>query len=165
MANWDEAWEEAAAYAPTDETYIDTLEITNTDLTTPIRVCNSYERLDVGGMHFQPFYFDITLPEVAANSVPQLQVQIGNFSTELRAALRLIKSSTSSTTVKYRQYRITANGTAILGDYMDLPLPVATITIPTGGEMITVICEPTNIVNLPLHRQFYTTARFPGLKA
>ena len=163
MANWDEAWEEAAAYAPVDEVYIDTLEISNAALTTPIRVCNSFEPLIVGAMTFQPFYFELSLPEMTAGSLPQMKVGIGNFSAELRAALRLIKSSNSGTTVKYRQYRI-ENNVPVLGDYMDLPMPVSSIDIPSGDAMISVTCEPTNIVNLPLHRKFYTISRFPGLK-
>ena len=163
MSNWDEAWEEVAAYAPDDNTWIDTLEINNADLTTPIRVCNSFQPLIVGSMTFQPFYFEITLPEVTAGSLPQMKLSIGNFSAELRAALRLIKTSNSGTSVKYRQYRI-VNDVPTLGDYMDLPMPVSTIDIPSGDAMISVTCEPTNIVNLPLHRKFYTTSRFPGLR-
>lgn len=163
MANWDAAWEEAAAYAPADDVFIDTLEISNPKLVSAVRVCNSFEPLVVGGMTFQPFYFEISLPEVAASSLPQMKVGIGNFSAELRAALRLIKTSDTGTTVKYRQYRI-ENTVPILGDYMDLPMPVASIDIPSGDAMISVTCEPTNIVNLPLHRKFYTVSHFPGLK-
>ena len=71
MANWDEAWGEAAAYAPDDNTWIDTLEINNADLTTPIRVCNSFQPLVVGAITFQPFYFEITLPEVRQAACPR----------------------------------------------------------------------------------------------
>ena len=166
MATFDAAWAEANAYAPSDTIFIDTLEITNALLSPPIRVCNSFEQLATGEGTFLPFYFELDLPQIEPGSVPQLIIKIGNINKDLREGLRKIKQATGATQVRYRRYRMTDTATTpILDEEMAIPLPVSSISIPPAAAAITITCEPLNIVNLPLHKNLYTTARFPGLKA
>ncbi|WP_020395354.1 DUF1833 family protein [Thiolinea disciformis] len=164
MATFDQAWAEAAASAPNDTVLIDTLEVAHAAFSAPLRVCNSFEPLAADGLTFQPFYFDLELPTVEAGTLPQLLVKINNLNKALREELRKAAKASTPATVQYRQYRQVA-GVNVLGEYMQIPLPVSSISIPTGGEFITLTCEPTNIVNLPLHRAYYTLERFPGLRS
>ncbi|EIJ33313.1 DUF1833 family protein [Thiothrix nivea] len=165
MAAYDAVWKEAVLMAPTDKTFIDTLEISSPLLAQPIRVCNSFTNLVTGHGDFQPFYFELELPQVEPNTVPQLLVKIANVSATLREGLRQIKAATGATSVRYRRYQIAdATGLPVLDEEMGIPLPVARVGIPMGSAFIAITCEPVNIVNIPLHKNLYTTARFPGLK-
>lgn len=83
MRNYSSAARQNLLATSADEPFLVLLEITHSDLATPVRVVNDTQNLTSNGAEFIGCPFDVTLPDDVAGQVPQAKLEIDNIGRDL----------------------------------------------------------------------------------
>lgn len=169
-----EALKEAYASADVSEVIINTIEIRHPAFTEPIRVVSDYAPIDAkleanaplnGGevVTFQPFAFELTLPEVMEKGVPEMMLQIDNVSREIIRHIELAISLPDKLEVTYRAYLYSDRLTN--GPHNDPPLHLTITSIEADAMAITARASIADFVNKKFPSKEYDENGFPGLIA
>lgn len=122
---------------------------------------------------FSSLEFEVSEPDFAVSSVPQMTVTIPNTNDSVRNWIELaiggteavivndsvrnwteIYANTDSTMITFRRYQAQVI-------VKKIAFPVINISI--NANSITLLAEPVNISDLSLHKLMYTTTIFQGL--
>lgn len=171
--NLSEALKEAYASAPNDVVIINTLEIRHPAFTAPIRVVSDYAPVtamleynapaDPGAfVEYQPFAFELTLPEVMDKGVPELALKIDNVSREILRNIELAMPLPDKLEITYRAYLSNDLST---GPHNDPPLHLTITSIEADATAITARASVADFINKKFPNQEYDETRFPGLIA
>lgn len=167
-----EALKEAYASADVNDVVINTIEIRHPAFTEPIRVVSDYAPIEAkleanapanGGeiVTFQPFAFEITLPEMMDKGIPELQLRIDNVSREIIKNIELAISAPEKLEVTYRAYLF--DDRLIHGPHNDPPLHLTITSIEADAIAITAKASIADFVNKKFPNEEYDDTRFPGL--
>lgn len=80
----------------TGEVFVECLEISHSDLSAPIRVCNNTQQITSAGNDFLPFRFAVTLPPDSADRLGELSLTISNVDRRIMEAARSINSAATA---------------------------------------------------------------------
>ena len=170
-ATLKEAIKEAYASAPSDEVLLHTLELRHPAFMdgTALRVVRDNVELeatleaDSNGnrqtVKFEPFGFDISLPQVVDRSSPKATLTIDNVSREIVRNIELAAETQEVIKVTYRPYLSSDKS----GPQYDPPLTM------TLTEIVATVLSVRGSLTLPKlgnHKfpgEVYTFQRFPGL--
>lgn len=172
-SNLSEALKEAYASAPSDVVIVSTLEIRHPAFAEPIRVVSDYipvtARLeanaptDAGEMvEFQPFAFELTLPELMDKGIPELGLKIDNVSREILQNIELAMPLPDKLEITYRAY---LSNDLASGPHNDPPLHLTITSIEADALAITAKASVADFINKKFPNQEYDETRFPGLIA
>lgn len=172
-ATLSEALQEAYASAPTDVVIISTIEISHPAFTAPIRVVADFvpvnARLEATAIHdagqvvtFQPFAFDLSLPEVTDKSLPELTLRIDNVSRDIIQHIELAMPLPDLLTLTYRAY---LSNDLLSGPQNDPPLILTITAIEADAVAVTAKATMADFVNKKFPNEEYDETRFPGLIA
>lgn len=170
----DDALKEAYALAPTDVVTIDTLEIRHPAFTEPIRVVADYvpieAKLEASApenageiVTFQPYQFDLKLPDVTDNGIPDLTLIIDNVSREIVDNIELAIPQTDKLEVTYRAYL--SDDLITHGPHNDPPLTLTINRIKANAVKVEGSASVVDFVNKKYPSEEYDENRFPGLIA
>lgn len=169
-----EALKEAYASADVSVVIINTLEIRHPAFVEPIRVVSDYApvsaKLEANAplnagqvVTFQPFAFEMTLPEVMDKGVPELSLKIDNVSREIIQNIELAIPQPDKLEVTYRAYL--SNDMLTNGPHNDPPLHLTITSIEADAMAIQARASIADFVNKKFPSQEYDETRFPGLIA
>jgi len=165
-----QAIKEAYAAAPSDVIIYHTLEIRHPSFTTPIRVVRDVADLtatleasapeDAGQpVTFIAYAFDFKKPEVSANGVPQLVIEIDNVSREILQQIEQAIVTNDLITVIYREF-ISAD---LSGPQNDPPMELTISNITADVFRIRATAGFGDYTNRKFPSETYTAERFPAL--
>lgn len=168
-----EALKEAYASAPTDVVIINTIEIRHPAFTEPIRVVSDYAPISArleplapsnGGevVTFQPFAFELTLPEVMDRGVPELSLKIDNVSREILENIELAMGIPDKLEVTYRAF---LSNDLLSGPHNEPPLHLDITAIEADALAISARASIADFVNRKFPSKEYDERQFPGLIA
>ena len=169
-ATLSEALKEAYASAPNDVVIISTLEIRHPAFTAPIRVVSDYvpvtakleasAPIDAGDMvTFQPFAFELSLPEMTDKGVPELGLRIDNVSREILEHIELAMPLPDKLEITYRAY---LSNDLTSGPHNDPPLHLTIISVEADAMSVTAKASVVDFINKKFPNQEYDETRFPG---
>jgi hypothetical protein len=169
--NLSEALKEAYASADDDVVIINTIEIRHPAFTTPIRVVADFAvvnaRLEAqapsnGGelVDFQPFAFELSLPEVVDSGVPELELKIDNVSREIIKNIELAMTLPEKLELTYRAF---LSNDLETGPHNDPPMHMNITSVEADAVAITARASIGNYVNRKFPSKEYDETRFPGL--
>jgi hypothetical protein len=172
-SNLSEALKEAYASAPVDVVIVNTLEIRHPAFAAPIRVVGDYTPvtamlepdapLNAGQMvEFQPFAFELTLPELMDKGVPELGIRIDNVSREILQNIELAMPLPDKLEITYRAF---LSNDLAGGPHNDPPLTLTITSIEADATAITAKATVADFINKKFPNQEYDETRFPGLIA
>lgn len=172
-SNLSEALKEAYASAPSDVVIISTLEIRHPAFTTPIRVVSDYvavmARLEANAPQnagelvvFQPFAFELSLPELSDKGVPELGLRIDNVSREILENIELAIPLPDLLDITYRAY---LSNDLVSGPHNNPPLTLTINHIEADAQAINAKASIADFINRKFPNQEYDETRFPGLIA
>jgi hypothetical protein len=172
-SNLSEALKEASASAPSDVVIISTLEIRHPAFEAPIRVVSDYipvtamleanAPIDGGTMvEYQPFAFELTLPELMDKGIPELGLKIDNVSREILQNIELAMPLPDKLEITYRAY---LSNDLASGPHNDPPLHLTITSIEADATAITAKASVADFINKKFPNQEYDETRFPGLIA
>ena len=149
--------------APTDDNYIETMELSHTLLTTQYltnRFGGWTGDLETGGTaNYIYLPFAVIPPRASEDAALSLSVAIDNVSRELMDELETLSTNpTDPITMIYRVYL--ESDTAVQNDP---PLTLDITSVQVNNYTVSFSAGTTNLRNLPFPRELYTTKRFPGL--
>ena len=132
---------------------IESLCLTADQTTTAQCLFSDYIHDSEGSGLYLPHEFEVTEPDFAVNTVPQMSITLLNVSDAVRSWLEL--------------YVSVGGMMAIFRRFQDGVI-VKSITFPVidskfSADQIVLTAEPVNINDLQLHRLQYTSTHFPGL--
>ncbi len=167
-----QAIKEAYAVAPVDAVVYHTLELHHPTFTTPIRVVRDTADLtatleatapvDPGvAVTFVAFAFDLVRPEVSAQGLPQLTIEMDNVGRELIAPIEQAMQTTDLITVIYREYL----STDLSGPQNDPPMELTISAITADVFRVRATAGFGDWVNRKFPKATYTADIFPGLIA
>lgn len=168
-----EAIKEAYASAPSDVVIVHTLEMRHPAFTEPIRVVMDFipieARLEKSAplnaeelVTFQPFAFDLVLPEVVDTGVPEMQITIDNVSGEILRHIELAMPEPEKLEVTYRAF---LSDDLEAGPQNDPPLHMTITQIEADATAIRAKASIADFVNKKFPGEVYTDKKFPGLIA
>lgn len=171
--NLSEALKEAYASAPSDVVIINTIEIRHPAFDQPIRVVSDYSPVDAvlestapenpGEMvTFQPFAFEMTLPELMEKGIPELMIKIDNVSREILQHIELAVPQPDKLEVTYRAY---LSNDLDNGPHNNPPLHLTVTQIEADAMSVTARASIADFINKKFPSQEYDETRFPGLIA
>ena len=166
-----EALKEAYASAPNNVVVINTLEIRHPAFTAPIRVVSDFApvtaKLEAGApvdggqmVEFQPFAFELTMPEVTEKGVPELGLKIDNVSREILQNIELAISLPQKLELTYRAF---LSNDLAAGPHNDPPLHLTIISIEGDAMSITAKASIADFINRKFPGEEYDESKFPGL--
>ena len=166
-----DAIKEAYASAPSDVVIINTLELRHPAFDQPIRVALSYEPVtarleksapvDAGVMvDFQPFTFELTLPEVTDTGVPDLTIRIDNVSREIMGNIELAVPEPQKLEVTYRAFM---SNDLSYGPHNDPLLHLNINWIEADAFSVQAKASIADFANKKFPGENYTDVNFPGL--
>jgi hypothetical protein len=131
------------------------LEITQADLSAPVRVVNDRIAITHNGDEYIAFPFEITMPDDQAGSAPRARLRIDNVSREIGQAIRLM---TTAASVSIKVVRRAAPDTV----QMEFPSMVLTNVMV---DALTVEGELSfeDLSREPFPAITFSPAEFPGL--
>ena len=167
-----QAIKEAYASAPSNVIVYHTLEFHHPSFTTPIRVVRDNADLnatleatapvDPGvQVTFVAFAFDLVKPEVSAQGLPQLTIELDNVGRDLIAPIEQAMQTTDLITVIYREYL----STDLTGPQNDPPMELTISAITADVFRVRATAGFGDWVNRKFPRETYTADTFPGLIA
>lgn len=170
----DEALKEAYANADTTEVVISTLELRHPAFTEPIRVVNDF--VDIQALlettapenagevvTFRAFSFELTLPELTDEGIPELNIKLDNVSREITQHIELAIGVPEKLEVIYRAYLASDLTTA--GPHNNPPLHLTITSIEATALSVDVTASLVDFVNKKFPTEEYDGNRFPGLLA
>lgn len=171
-ASLSAALKEAYAVAPKNVIVYHTLEIHHSTFSTPIRVVRDFADLtatleasapvDPGvSVTFVGFAFDLVKPEVSAQGLPQLTIELDNVDRQILAAIEQAMTTTDKITVIYREY-ISSD---LSGPQNDPPMELTISAITVDVLRIRATAGFGDWINRKFPSAEYTPETFPGLIA
>jgi hypothetical protein len=168
-----EALKEAYASAPSDVVVVNTLEIRHPAFTAPIRVVSDFTPVtarleteapqDAGLMvEFQPFAFELSLPEMTEKGVPELGLKIDNVSREILQNIELAINLPQKLELTYRAF---LSNDLASGPHNDPPLHLTIVSIEADALSINAKASIADFINRKFPGEEYDEAKFPGLIA
>ncbi|MPS48553.1 DUF1833 family protein [Methylobacillus sp.] len=169
--NISEALKEAYASAPSNVVVIDTIEIMHPAFSEPIRVASGYEPIDARLeqtatvnpgeiVTFQPFAFELKLPEVFERGVPELELKIDNVSLEIIRNVELAMPQPELLQLVYRAYLSTD---LLNGPHNSPPLRLTITQIEADAMTVTAKASVGEFINKKFPNEEYTDAVYPNL--
>ena len=167
-----QAIREAYAAAPSNAIVHHTLEFHHPSFTTPIRVVRDHQDLnatleatapvDAGvQVTFVAFAFDLVRPEVSAQGLPQLTIEMDNVGRDLIMPIEQAMQTTDLISVIYREYI----STDLTGPQNDPPMQLTISAISADVFRVRATAGFGDWVNRRFPRETYTADIFPGLIA
>ena len=164
-----QAIKEAYASAPNDPIYY-TLELRHTAFTQPIRVVRDHEDLSAyleasapanpsELVTFTRFAFDFTRPEVSANGVPQLTIEIDNVDQSIIANIEAAMLTSDLVYATYREYL----SSDLTGPQNDPPIHMTIMSITATPMRITAVAGFPDLINRRFPTTEYSSEVYPGL--
>lgn len=168
-----EALKEAYASADVSEVIVNTIEIRHPAFTEPIRVVSDFApieaRLETTApsnpneiVTFQPFSFELTLPEVMDKGVPELELKIDNVSREILRNIELSMGLPDMLELTYRAY---LSNDLLVGPHNEPPLHLTIVSIEADAFAVVARASIANFVNKKFPSKEYDERQFPGLIA
>lgn len=165
------ALREAYASAPADQVIWHTLEIWHSAFSAPIRVVRDVTALDArieaGATRdagtivtFAAYAFDVMPPELTAEALPQVTIEIDNVSLEILAQLDAAIIAGGEIEVIYRQY---LSDTALDGPETDPPLRMELIQVSATLQRIRATAGFPVLQDAKFPALEYDLETFPGL--
>lgn len=171
MPDLSEALREAYASAPVGLVIHDTLEFWHPAFATPIRVVRDVTALDArieagaardAGLlvTFLPYAFEVVPPDVLADTLPQVTIEIDNVGSELLAQIDAAVLAGEPIEVIHRQY---LSDTALDGPETVPPLRMTLIQISATPLRIRATAGFSTLMDRKFPRLEYELETFPGL--
>ena len=171
MANFSQALAEAYASASIDEIIYHTIEISHPSFTSPVYLVQGNDdvvgRIDVGAdtnsgqvVQFIGAPWDFKLPEVAEDTLPQLELTLGNVSREITTHLKSAAQQPSPIKLIYRVY---TDSTLLDGPQIDPPLSLEITSATADVYQVTCTANMENVFNSRFPSKFYDQKSFPSL--
>lgn len=168
-----EALKEAYASAPSDVVIVSTLELRHPAFTEPLRVVLDHApvtaRLETTApynpgalVEFQPYAFELTLPEVLDTGIPEMGIRIDNVSQEIIKNIELAMPSPQKLEVTYRAF---LSNDLTSGPQNDPPLTMNIISIEADAVSIQARASVIDFINKKFPGVTYDDVKFPGLTA
>lgn len=165
-----QAIKEAYASAPAGVIVYHTLELRHPAFTVPIRVVRDYQDLtatleasapvDAGQqVLFIGMAFNFTKPEINADGVPQMTIEIDNVSREIVANIEAALGSTDLVEVTCREYL----STDLSRPQNDPPLHMQVMRITADTFKVRAVCGFPDLINRRFPTLEYDAETFPGL--
>lgn len=159
-----DAIKEAYAVAPTSKVILDTLEIRQTGVQSPIYLVKAKRELtafDENGVErtFEPAGFQFSLPPENEEGFRSLNVAIDNIGRRVSDFVEAAKSERVPVEVIYRPYL----SDDLTGPQMIPPLILYLKDIVVTVDQVTGRATFMDLVNKKFPLELYTRARFPSL--
>lgn len=165
-----QAIKEAYASAPANVVIFHTLELRHPAFTTPIRVVRDYEDLTATledtapadpstEVTFIRFAFDFTRPEISANGVPQMSIEIDNVDRSIVANIEAALITTDLVQATYREYI----STDLSAPQNDPPIHMTIMSITADVFRVKAVAGFPDLVNRRFPSTEYDSETFPGL--
>lgn len=163
-SSYSDALKEAYATNPVGSVQYHTLELRHPDFTAPIYVVNDDSdltaTLETGEtVTFVRFSFQLVLPEVDAQALPQMTLQLDNVTREMITHIRQAMLSSHKITVLHRIY----DADDLSGPQNDPPQEADILTI--SADVFRVRCQAgyATMMNRSFPPDTYDLQRWPGL--
>lgn len=167
-----QAIKEAYASAPSNVLIYHTLELRHPAFTAPIRVVRDYEDLTATleatapedastAVLFVRFSFDFTKPEVSANGVPQMAIEIDNVDRSIVANIEAALATTDLVQATYREFI----STDLTAPQNDPPIHMTLMSISADVFRVKAVAGFPDLVNRRFPSTAYDAETFPGLVA
>lgn len=168
---YSEALREAYASAPADQVIWHTLEFWAPALSVPIRVVRDVAPLDArieasatrdagAIVTFMPYAFDVVPPDVTAETIPEVTIEIDNVGREILTQIDAAVISGQPIEVIYRQY---LSDTASTGPENDPPLCLTLTKISATPMRIRAVAGFPALQDRQFPRLVYDLDSYPGL--
>lgn len=164
------ALKEAYASAHANVVVYSTLEFRHPAFTTPIRVVRDVENLTATleasapanpstAVEFQRFAFDFAKPEMSANGVPQISIEIDNVDQQIVASIELALTTNDLIKVTYREFL----STDLSAPQNNPPLHLTVMSISATPLKVTCVAGYPDLVNRKFPTLAYEADVFRGL--
>lgn len=165
MPSLEDAIKEAYASCPTSKVVLETLEIRQTGVQSPIFIVKSRQTLtalDENGASrtFRPCGFQITLPPQNEEGFRSLNVAVDNVGREISDFVSAAMSENVPVEVVYRPYL----SDDLTRPQMDPPLVLFLKELQITASQVTARATFMDLVNRKFPSDLYTRARFPSLQ-
>lgn len=147
----------AAIFAQqTGEVFVVLLDLEHPAFTSPVRVCSDNRRVVSGGYAYDPFPFDITLPDETEDSPPRVSLRIDNVDRRIVSEIRRV--SGAPVRVVVRVVLASSPDTVEAGPF---EFALRDVTYDEQAVEGTLMYE--DLLNEPFPADSFTPARFPSL--
>lgn len=163
-ADYTEAIKEAFASAPTNDTVLETIELSHPLLAGPIYLVKNLEDLtltleDATSHLFEGVGFQLSLPPAGDNGLQDLSLSIDNTDRRITDFIKTVKASLDPVEVKYRPY---------LSSDLTQPQLNVPLVLYLRGLSVTLFeasgkASFADIINRKFPSILYTRAMFPSL--
>lgn len=167
-----QAIKEAYASAPANVVIYHTLELRHPAFTAPIRVVRDFEDLTAtlessapvnpgAVVTFVRFSFDFSKPEMSANGVPQMSIEIDNVDRSIVANIEAALATTDLVEATYREYI----STDLAAPQNDPPIRMTLMSITADVFRVKAVAGFPELMNRRFPSTEYDAETFPGLVA
>lgn len=171
MATYEQALKEAFASAPVSEIIYHCLEINHPSFTQPIRLVQGNDNVkarlesdapyDAGVLvEFIGAPWDMVLPAIQEDQMPELQLTFGNVSREVTRYLSQASSGGEPLKVIYRVY---TESTLDLHPQIDPPIEMEINSATADLYSVTTSANLEDVFSSAFPAERYTHERFPSL--
>lgn len=171
MASYSEALKELQAGNRPLEMQYDCLEIRHPDMTEPIRIVQGFNDVVVRHEKDAPLNpnelcryigapWSMKLPDVAENTMPEIQLNFDNVSREITQYLELAATQNQPLKVIYRVY---TSSTLEVSPQIDPPIEMEISEATANNYSVTTTANLENVFSAVFPYERYTPQRFPAL--
>lgn len=154
-----DAFKEAAAFAQPDTVFVETVVIDHPLLVSPVRLVNSDKNFSYSGDTYVRSQFQLSLPEMSANTGAGLALTLVDIKQDLSADIDQILDSIDPITMMYRLFMTSEVDPQA---YLISALEVKSLNL--SKRTLSINSGYPDTINKQIPSNKYATTDYPGLR-